>query len=167
MDAGQVPQVRHGVADAGLAAKPAIGAIIPPMRRLVLAALLAAAFAADGFAASIYRCASAGAVTYQEQPCPAATEERTWSLADFPPVNREERTRLLQREAALDARLLKRAEIEAAERIAREQRRAQELELAAERERARATEPVYVVPVVVRPFRPLRPPRHSALERRY
>ena len=136
------------------------------MRRLALAALLAA-FAADGFTASIYRCASARGVSYQEQPCPAATEERAWSVADFPPVNREERARLLQREAALDARMLKRAEIEAAERIAREQRRAQELELAAERERARAAEPVYVVPVVVRPYRPLRPPRHSALDRRY
>ena len=56
----------------------------------------------------------------------------------FPEVNRAERERLLQREAALDARLLKRAEIEAAERVAREDRAARELSL--ERERARERE---------------------------
>ena len=97
-------------------------------------------------AGPIYRCASAGGIAYQELPCPAASAERAWHAPEFPPVNLRERDRLLQREAALDARLLRRAEIEAAERIAREERRERELELAAERERARQAQPVYVVP---------------------
>jgi hypothetical protein len=107
---------------------------------------------------TIFRCADAGAVSYQEQPCSGAGIERAVSLPEFPPVNVAERERLLQREAALDARLLKRAELEAAERIAREARRARELELEAERERAKPVEPAYVIPVFVRPYRP-RPPR--------
>jgi hypothetical protein len=106
---------------------------------------------------TIFRCTDAGTVSYQEQPCSGAGIERAVILPEFPPANVAERERLLRREAALDARLLKRAELEAAERIAREARRARELELEAERERAKPVEP-YVIPVFVRPYRP-RPPR--------
>ena len=55
--------------------------------------------------------------------------------SSFPDANALERERLFQREAALDARLLKRAEIDAAERIAREDRLAREREAQAERDR--------------------------------
>ena len=126
------------------------------MRLLLALALLLPHAAWSG---TVFRCTSGGTVSYQEAPCPPASAERSMSLPEFPPVNTAERERILQREAALDARLLKRAELEAAERIAREARRARELELEAERERAKpAAEPAWVVPVFVRPYRP-RPPR--------
>jgi len=136
------------------------------MVRAVMLAGFALALSFDAHAAQIFRCLDAGRVTFQEIPCAAQAVERAWEIPSFPPVNTAERERLLQREAALEARLLKRAEIEAAERIARENRQARELELAAERERerARAAEPVYVVPVFLRPYRPARPPRHSGLK---
>ena len=95
-------------------------------------------------AASVYRCASPGGVVYQELPCEAGASERAMK-ADFPPANSAERDRILQREAALDARMLKRAEIEATERVAREARWAREAELEAERQRAKAE--AYVYPV--------------------
>ena len=117
-------------------------------------------------AAPIYRCIDAGTVTYQEQAC-ASAGERVAIPDTYPEVNRAERDRLLQREAALEARLLKRAEIESAERIARENRRAREIELAAERERAQPAEPVYVVPVIARPHRPVRPHRYGAFRPGY
>ena len=114
-------------------------------------------------AAQIYRCSGAGGVAYQETPCEAASTQQAWAVPEFPAVNTAERERILQREAALEARLLKRAEIEAAERIARDQRRAREVELEAERERAsQAAEPVFVVPVFARPHRVLRPHRYGA-----
>lgn len=113
-------------------------------------ASLPAVAAANG----IYRCtAPDGAVTYQETACLFAREERPLAIpTEFPPVNAAERNRLLQREAALDARMLKRAELETAERIARDARRTRELELAAERERSRqAEQPVFVVPWLPHP----------------
>jgi hypothetical protein len=61
-------------------------------------------------------------------------------------VNMLERDRLLAREAALDARLVRRAEIDAQERIAREARWARQAEMEAERERARTTEAGYLYP---------------------
>jgi len=125
------------------------------MRLLVMFALL---FPHAAWSGTVFRCSMGATVSYQEVACPAASSERAVSLPEFPPVNSAERERLLQREAALDARLLKRAELEAAERIAREARRARELELEAERERAKPVEPAYVIPVVIRPYRP-RPPR--------
>ena len=68
-----------------------------------------------------------------------------------------ERDRLLQREAALDARILKRAELDSAERIARDDRISREATLQAmmERDRAEAA-PMFVV---ARPLRhaPRRP----------
>ena len=86
----------------------------------------------------VYRCASAGSVSFQQMPCASASEERAFELPSYPPVNMLERDRLLAREAALDERLLRRAEIDAQERMAREARRAREAEVDAERERARA-----------------------------
>ena len=111
-------------------------------------------------AAQIYRCSGAGGVAYQETPCEAATAQQAWAVPEFPAVNTAERERILQREAALEARLLKRAEIDAAERIARDERKARELELQAERERAAAAsseQPLYVIPLALRPHRA---PRH-------
>ena len=134
------------------------------MPRFLIALLVFVPLSAG--AAPIYRCATGGSITYQEMPC-AGMGVRTDIPESYPEVNKTERDRLLQREAALDARLLKRAEIEAGERVARESRRARELELAAERERAQPIEPVYVVPVISRPHRPLRPYRHGALLPRY
>jgi len=106
-------------------------------------ALLAIPVLADGPA---YRCANAGSVSFQQTPCAAASEERAFELPSYPPVNMLERDRLLAREAALDARLLRRAEIDAQERIARDARRAREAEADAERERARTTEAGYFYP---------------------
>jgi hypothetical protein len=57
------------------------------------------------------------------------------ALRTYPQVNRVERDRLLQREAALDARLLKRLELEPLSASRARQRRA--LEREAERDRAR------------------------------
>ena len=135
------------------------------MLRIAIAVFLSLAPTAG--AAPIYRCTSAGTVSYQDEPCESAGERI--ALPDsYPEVNRAERDRLLQREAALDARLLKRAELETAERIAREHRRV--LEAQAERDRARPVEPAYVVPFAAA-FAP-RPPRvwprhYSALIPRY
>ena len=109
-------------------------------------------------AARLFRCTSAGgAVTFQEQPCGAASDERVQDLPEYPPANLAERDRLLQREAALDARLLKRAEIDSNERIARDARRSRELEL--EAERARSAEPMYVGPVYGVGYMPAYRPR--------
>jgi hypothetical protein len=110
--------------------------------------------------AEIFRCtASGGAVTYQEIPCPASAPGRATDIADaYPEINLAERERLLQREAALEARLLKRAEIDAAERIARDDRIAREREVQALREALAqsSASPAFVF------VRPLRPPRvHS------
>ncbi len=122
-----------------------------PLAALVLVSL---AFCAH---AEVYRCKSAGgAVTYQEIPCPASAEGARMHIPDaFPEVNRAERDRLLLREAALDARLLKRAEIDAAERIARDDRIARERELAALREELarREGEQANVGFVVAQPLR--------------
>ena len=113
-------------------------------------ALLTTAAFADG---QVYRCASKGSVSYQQEPCAAATEEQAYHLPSFPPVNVQERDRLLAREAALDARLVRRAEIDAQERIAREARLAREAELEAERA-ARPSEAGYFYPAY-----PVRYPR--------
>ena len=118
--------------------------------------------------AEIYRCTSErGAITYQEIPCPASAKAATMDIPSaFPEVNRAERDRLLAREAALEARLLKRAEIDAAERIARDDRVARERELAALREELarRDAEQAGAGFIVVQR---LRPPRvHMRLDRR-
>ena len=124
--------------------------------RLVFILAIGLVAALDAGAASIYRCATPQGIAYQELPCDAGAAERAIPAADFPPVNANERNRLLDREAALDARMLKRAEIDAAERIAREARWAREAELEAERERAKAAASQYypMYPVYGRPVHP-------------
>jgi hypothetical protein len=101
-----------------------------------LCALAATGALADG---PVYRCVNAASVSFQQVPCASASEERAFELPSYPPINMLERDRLLAREAALDARLLRRAEIDAQERMAREARRAREAEVDAERERAART----------------------------
>ena len=107
---------------------------------------------------NFFRCtAPGGSVTYQQVPCPTTDSGGAVDIpSSFPDANALERERLFEREAALDARLLKRAEIDAAERIAREDRLARERELQAQVERDRAQNiPVYVVGP------PLRMQRHT------
>ena len=141
-------------------------------QRLAIAASLLAALSLSAHA-EIFRCTgSAGAITYQEIPCPSSAQARTMDIPTvFPEVNRAERDRLLARADALEARLLKRAEIEAAERIARDDRAAREREaqalreaLAAQREAAAAPAPGFLV---IQPFRAPRihPHRRPPLQR--
>jgi hypothetical protein len=129
--------------------------------RYAAIALLAIAFPAQ---AEIFRCTAMGGVTYQELPC-AGSGGATDIPVAYPEINRLERDRLLQREAALEARMLKRAEIDSAERIARDDRIARERELAVLREGlaqrdAQAAGPGFLV------IRPLRAPRAPARDRR-
>jgi hypothetical protein len=128
------------------------------MFRRASIALLSAVLPLGATAEAIYRCESAAGVSYQQLPCASSAAGTIAKVpTTFPPVNVVERDRLLAREAALDARLLKRAEIESKERMAYAALRARELELQAERERARESEPVYVVSWMAP--RPLRRPR--------
>ena len=133
------------------------------MRLSTLASALVCALASQSaFAADVYRCTSPrGAVTYQQTPCPGPEGRAMAIPQSFPEVNRVERDRLLQREAALDARLLKRAEIEAAERIAREERFSRERVAQAmlEAERARAAQALGPIVVIARPRPVYRHPR--------
>ena len=119
---------------------------------MLLATVLLGLAANAAAASEIYRCKSPGGSTsYQQQPCPAASEAETMNIPLSYPDHTGERDRLMQREAAMDARLLKRLEIEAAERIARDTRIARERELQAEQERAAANAasmpayPAYIV----------------------
>jgi hypothetical protein len=122
------------------------------VRASVCSAALLAAACAGSAQAEIYRCVAGASVTYQEIPCPASADAATLPIgADFPAVNIMERDRLLQREAALDARILKRAELDSAERIARDDRLAREATLRAAMERERAEAASYYV--VARPLR--------------
>jgi hypothetical protein len=124
-----------------------------PTHRSLLAALLLVAV--GGASAEIFRCtARDGSVTYQQDPCASASEGGAVNIPTTYPDYGFERERLAQREAALDARLLKRLEIEAAERIARDDRIARQKEAEAARDLAQADLPVYVV------GRPLYPSRH-------
>jgi hypothetical protein len=118
--------------------------------RALLAAVLVGLAANAAAAGEIYRCKAPGAaVTYQQQPCPPASEAETMNIPLTYPDHTAERDRLMQREAAMDARLIKRLEIEAAERIARDTRIARERELQAAQESAQAaavtTYPAYIV----------------------
>jgi hypothetical protein len=122
--------------------------------RLASAAILLAAIPLSAHA-EIFRCTAAdGAITYQEVPCPASAQGRAMDIpVAFPEVKRAERDRLLQREAALDARLLKRAEIEAAERIAARERER-------DRERSRDAAPANPPLFLIQPFPAPRLHRH-------
>ncbi len=120
------------------------------MRALLLATLVAAALPA---AAGIFRCTTAGSVSYQEQPCDAASQGGAVAIPTQFPDYIEPRNRLAAREAAVDARILERLRIESAERIAREERAAREAQAEAERAQAQAAAeaawyPVYAGPVL-------------------
>ena len=124
-----------------------------PREMSMLGAALLLLAANANASAEIFRCtAPGGSVTYQQVPCPTAASGGAVDIpSSFPAVNALERERLFERESALDARLLKRAEIDAAERIAREDRLARERELQAQVERDRAQNiPVYVVGPLLR-----------------
>jgi hypothetical protein len=110
--------------------------------------------AASAQAADIFRCTTpGGAVTYQQEPCEGAASGHAVNIASiYPDTNGAERDRLLQREAALDARLMKRAEIDAAERIARDDRLAREAQAQGDRAQEASA---YVL------ARPLRVLRHA------
>lgn len=121
---------------------------------LLLSGLVAACLDA-GAASGIYRCtAPGGAVTYQEIPCPTTSEGQATNLpTSFPEVDRAERERLLRRGDEAEWRLMRRLEIESAERIARAEQASREriamIEAEAQKDRAD------VVPVFVgvrRPF---------------
>jgi hypothetical protein len=127
-----------------------------PLNRPMLAALL---LLATGLcSAEIFRCtARDGGVTYQQDPCAASSSGGAVNIPTSYPGYSDERERLARREAALDARLLKRLEIEANERIARDDRIAREKEAQAALAQAQQAYPVYGI---ARPLQVLhRPPR--------
>ena len=115
----------------------------------------------------IFRCTAAGGgITYQEIPCGAADQSRVMGIpATFPEVNTSERNRLLQREAAADARLLERMRIESAERVAQSELAARERVARAEREAAELAAQQYGYPVFVTgpAYRPRPTPHHPLL----
>jgi len=97
----------------------------------------------------VFRCAApGGSVSYQQFPCDEGAEGRTIAIPANFPDHVAPRERLAAREAAADARILRRLEIESAERIARDERAARENAYLAERERTAAAEsawgPVWV-----------------------
>lgn len=108
------------------------------IRRILAGALaIAAATVATDAAAQIFRCrAAGGAITYQEIPCAEADGRALDIPTAYPEPNYAGRDRLLRREAELDARLLKRAEIDAQVQIAREERLAREREAELQRQAA-------------------------------
>lgn len=114
--------------------------------------------ASSSASAAIFRCTGAdGSVTYQEAVCPAEAVVKVVNVpSSYPPPDREARDRLFQREAALEARLLKRAELDTAERIAREDRLARE---AARQPDLVTALPVFVVGRMPFPARPLHRPQ--------
>ena len=134
------------------------------MNRACLAAILALASVQAG--AQIYRCKDAtGAVTYQEVACAGAEQGGTTNIPSvFPEANISERNRLLQREAALDARLLERARIDSAERVAQSELATREKEAKAMREAAElaAQQPVYPVYLAGPVYRGPRVRHHQA-----
>ena len=123
------------------------------LNRPMLAALL---LLATGLcSAEIFRCtARDGGVTYQQDPCAASSNGGAVNIPTSYPDYSYERERLARREAALDARLLKRLEIEANERIARDDRAAREKEAQAVLALAQAQQ-AYPVYGIARPLQVL------------
>jgi len=112
---------------------------------------------ADALASSdIFRCvAPGGRITYQQIPCPNDSAERVIDVpSEYPEIDRAARDRLFQREAALDARLMKQAELDTALRIAREDRLARESE-ARTRSTPNEAAPLFFVGQQFRLLRPL------------
>jgi hypothetical protein len=133
------------------------GSMTKTARYLLACALLAVAGAAQ---AQIFRCQAREGVTYQEVPCPAEAIADTMNIAGGYPDYIAARDRLAAREAAMDARLLRRLEIESAERIARDNRAAMEAQAERDRIAQQAAQgaPLYIVPYALRaPRHPRRP----------
>ena len=144
-------------------------------RKFLIGMALAAALPAA--AGSIYRCTGpGGAVTYQEIACSGEASGGVANIpTQFPDYNVVEHNRILQQEAMLDARLLRRLEIESNERIARDDRAAREKEAEARIAEAQAqSQQVYglAIPLVAnrtplrsRPFvhRPAARPMNRSL----
>jgi hypothetical protein len=128
---------------------------------LRIAAFAALALAAGtSFAADVFRCQTRTGITYQQLPCPDEAITDTVNIASTYPDYMAERDRLAQREAAMDARLLRRLEIDSAERIARDNRAAMEAQAERDRIAQQAAQggPLYIVPFGTRvPHRPVRP----------
>lgn len=121
---------------------------------------VAALFLVSGAAsAEIYRCQTRQGTTFQELPCSDEAISDTMNIPASYPDYIPERDRLAAREAAMDARLLKRLEIESAERIARDERVAREKQAQAESDRLAQMQAqggaLYIVPFAGRS-----PPRH-------
>jgi hypothetical protein len=130
------------------------------IQRSLLAALLLVAAGASS--AEIFRCrARDGSVTYQQDPCASASEGGAVNIPATYPDYGFERERLAQREAALDARLIRRLEIEAAERIARDDRISREKEAQAARDLAQAQSQGVPLFFAGRPLFASRHPRRS------
>jgi len=123
------------------------------LNRPMLAALL---LLATGLCSGeIFRCtAPDGGVSYQQDPCAASSSGGAVNIPASYPDYSYERERLAQREAALDARILKRLEIEANERIARDDRIAREKEIQAAIELAQAQQ-AYPLYGIARPLQVL------------
>jgi uncharacterized protein DUF4124 len=112
---------------------------------------------------AIYRCtAPDGSVTYQETACAGSTTGGVANIPTaYPDYNVVEHERILQREALLDERLMRRAALESAERIARDDRIAREKEAQARLAQAQAAAAGGVPYFLVRPaFAPRPPARH-------
>ena len=123
-----------------------------------LAGIALAAMVLPAAAGSIYRCTGpGGAVTYQEIACSGETNGGVANIpTQFPDYNVVEHNRILQQEAMLDARLLKRLEIESAERIARDDRAAREKEAEARMAEAQAQQVYGLAVPLFRANSPLR-----------
>jgi len=99
------------------------------MKATLFALPLLFAVAQAACAAPIYRCDSPKGTSYQEFPCESSDVGGATTLpTSFPEYNKEERDRILTREAQLDERMLRRAAMDSAERIARDDRQARERE---------------------------------------
>lgn len=121
---------------------------------------------------SIYRCTGpGGSVTYQEIACSGQDNGGVANIpTQFPDYNVVEHNRILQQGAMLDARLLKRLEIESNERIAAGDSAAREKEAQARLAEAQAeSQQVYglAVPLLARntPLRNVPHVRHNFARR--
>jgi hypothetical protein len=122
--------------------------------KTVLIGIVIAAAAGPALAGSIYRCTGpGGAVTYQEIACAGEDTGGPANIpTSFPEANMAERNRILQQEAMLDERLLRRAQIDSTERIARDDRAVREREAEARMAEAEAMQasgygyPLFAVP---------------------
>ncbi|MGZ8290030.1 MAG: DUF4124 domain-containing protein [Telluria sp.] len=72
------------------------------MRRLILAAAICA-MCAPAVAQTVYKCTSAGKVTYTEQPCASGARSATLAVPDAPPPDPDLQERLARQKALVDS----------------------------------------------------------------